>query len=657
MKQINVAFCVNNAYVEKVAVVITSMLENNRENYFHFYIFSSDLSEDSIKYLNKLKSRYKNFEASRVEVPVDLFKSLKLNIDYISIETYYRYAISDLLPDLDKILYIDADLIINKDINIFYDTDIADYYLAGVEDAFIKSENYKPEIGLSTDDIYINAGVLLMNLQKLRQDCICKKFIEATEGLWDKIKYQDQDIINIVCKGKIKQVDSIYNFARENIMAEPNRQKEACIIHYTGKKKPWLKKKIKIGHVLQFWNWEKYFYADKQWKKYADLTAKIMQSKIKVGLIIDEFFGGAGTAFGGYGFLARKYIAKYIPNDDIQIDVLLGKSKWKFFPQKFHVDNVDLYRLPRQKKLAERFLQKHNYDIYLSIELTSDFVLKHETDENKKLILWIQDPRPKSAWDNVIDTMQSIKDPCFFNQKIYDKVHEWAKKNRVSFISQGYSLNPLAMELYNLPQTVPVQYLPNPVDVDFDFKFDIKKKKKQVIFLGRLEAQKRCWLFCEVAKRMPEYEFFVLGQFFRHQEDNRRMLDPYMDGSIKNLHFVGHVDGDDKKRLIKESRVLLSTAVWEGIPISWLEALSYGTVLVSDLERENLAGRFGTFVGAVEGDGFDMVDKFIKPLKEMMENDELYEQKASAAIDYVRQTHNIERFTNDLREVILEEVK
>ncbi|MBR1601109.1 MAG: glycosyltransferase, partial [Alphaproteobacteria bacterium] len=656
MKQINVAFCVNNAYVEKVAVVITSMLENNRENYFHFYIFSSDLSEDSIKYLNKLKSRYKNFEASRVEVPVDLFKSLKLNIDYISIETYYRYAISDLLPDLDKILYIDADLIINKDINIFYDTDIADYYLAGVEDAFIKSENYKPEIGLSTDDIYINAGVLLMNLQKLRQDCICKKFIEATEGLWDKIKYQDQDIINIVCKGKIKQVDSIYNFARENIMAEPNRQKEACIIHYTGKKKPWLKKKIKIGHVLQFWNWEKYFYADKQWKKYADLTAKIMQSKIKVGLIIDEFFGGAGTAFGGYGFLARKYIAKYIPNDDIQIDVLLGKSKWKFFPQKFHVDNVDLYRLPRQKKLAERFLQKHNYDIYLSIELTSDFVLKHETDENKKLILWIQDPRPKSAWDNVIDTMQSIKDPCFFNQKIYDKVHEWAKKNRVSFISQGYSLNPLAMELYNLPQTVPVQYLPNPVDVDFDFKFDIKKKKKQVIFLGRLEAQKRCWLFCEVAKRMPEYEFFVLGQFFRHQEDNRRMLDPYMDGSIKNLHFVGHVDGDDKKRLIKESRVLLSTAVWEGIPISWLEALSYGTVLVSDLERENLAGRFGTFVGAVEGDGFDMVDKFIKPLKEMMENDELYEQKASAAIDYVRQTHNIERFTNDLREVILEEV-
>ena len=43
-------------------------------------------------------------------------------------------------------------------------------------------------------------------------------------------------------------------------------------------------------------------------------------------MIIDEFFGGAGTAYGGYGFLARRLIAKYIPNDLIQIDVLLGRS-------------------------------------------------------------------------------------------------------------------------------------------------------------------------------------------------------------------------------------------------------------------------------------------------------------------------------------------
>jgi glycosyltransferase involved in cell wall biosynthesis len=172
-----------------------------------------------------------------------------------------------------------------------------------------------------------------------------------------------------------------------------------------------------------------------------------------------------------------------------------------------------------------------------------------------------------------------------------------------------------------------------------------------------LEAQKRAWLFCEVAKRMPEYDFYVLGQFFRHLDDNHRMLDKYMTGEIKNLHFVGHVDGDKKKKILKESRILLSTAIWEGIPISWLECLSYGTLLVSDLERENLAQRFGINVGEILGDGFDKVEQFIPAITELMENDELYTQKALAAVSYIRETHSIERFVHDMRHVILEEVK
>ena len=59
--------------------------------------------------------------------------------------------------------------------------------------------------------------------------------------------------------------------------------------------------------------------------KYKDSNMK--KNKIKVGLIIDEYFGAANTAFGGYGFLARRYIAKYLPNENIEIDVLLGKSQ------------------------------------------------------------------------------------------------------------------------------------------------------------------------------------------------------------------------------------------------------------------------------------------------------------------------------------------
>ena len=90
-------------------------------------------------------------------------------------------------------------------------------------------------------------------------------------------------------------------------------------------------------------------------------------SKIKVGLIVDEFFGGAETAYGGFGCLARKYIAKYIPNEDITIDVLLGKGKNIFSAQHWVVDNVDVYRLPRNAVMASLWLLEKKYDVYLSI--------------------------------------------------------------------------------------------------------------------------------------------------------------------------------------------------------------------------------------------------------------------------------------------------
>ncbi len=640
METINLAFCIDENYVRQAGVALVSLLQNNPVAHFQVFVFSSGLSEKGQNKLLKLKRRFKNVSIRFVTVDETAVDNFDLTIDYISKETFFRYFIPDLLPNVDKILYLDADVMVRGDITPLWRTDVSDYYLAGCADRFIEKGNYKTEIGLKPEETYINAGVLLMNLSAMRRAGIGARLVAVTEELRGKIKYQDQDALNIVCRGKIKVCDIIYNFAMANFHSHKKMAPKAVIVHFTGSKKPWLKGKVRLKS---------------QWQKYAKIADDLMNRKIRVGLLIDEFFGGAGTAYGGYGFLARKYIAKYLPDEDIQVDVLLGRCKNWFFSKKFHEDDVDLYRLPKKRFFGERWLKRKQYDIYLSIELTTDWVLKHETNPQKRLILWIQDPRPKSAWENIINTMTSIKDPCFFAPHVYQTVHDWASADRVKFISQGTTLNPLALELYDLPQETPIQCVPNPIEQDMDFRLDVAHKKKQVVFLGRLEAQKRCWLFCEVAKRMPEYEFYVIGQFFRHKDENQKMLAPYMQGDIPNLHFVGHADGAQKKQLLQESRILLSTAIWEGIPISWLEALSYGTVLVSALEREGLVAKFGCYVGEILGDGFDGVDKFIPAIRTLMENDELYLKKAQAAIDYVREYHTVKRFQKDIKAVVMEE--
>lgn len=642
MAHMNVAFCVNEGYCSYVAVVLISILENHQKDFFDFYVFSSDFSKRSEEKLNKLHLKYKNYAIHVVDVDASRFKDLKLNIDYISLETYYRYIIADVLPDLDKILYLDADLIVSGNIRSFYEMDLGGAYFAGVQDLWLTSMHYEQEIGTSN---YINAGVLLMNLRQMREDHLAETLIATTIQLKDKIKYQDQDVLNIVAANKIISVDSIYNFTTHNIKREKSKRKDARILHFTGALKPW--------HQTEWATKRKKMHTI--WQKYQKMTERLLARKIKVGLLIDEFFGGAGTAFGGYGFLARKYIAKYIPNEDIQIDVLLGRGRRnRFFAKKYHVDDVDLYHLPRRAFASRLWLKKQKYDLYLSIELTFDWVLENEPDLNKKMILWIQDPRPKYEWDE-INTVKLFKETNYYNQRIYDMVHNWNKQGRIQFISQGYFLNPKAKDLYQLPENTSIQYLPNPVDIDEKFDVVTYPKKKSIIFLGRIESVKRGWLFCEIAKQLPEYEFYVLGQTFREKEKNNSVMAQYQ--NVPNLHFMGHVDGEEKIQYLKDAKILVNTSIHEALPVSFLEALAYGVCLVSNRNPEELTQKFGIWTGQINGDGFEYVSLYVDAVKRLMTDETLRKKLSVEGRAYVEQVHNVQTFTKDLIATIYENIK
>jgi len=384
-----------------------------------------------------------------------------------------------------------------------------------------------------------------------------------------------------------------------------------------------------------------------------NLTTKGEKPKIKIALIVDEYFGALGTAYGGYGFLARRYISKYLPDNEIEIEVLLGKGKYNFKSEENVVDGINVYKLPRRKWFASQWLSKKGYSIYLSIELTYSYVLECEKDTDKKLILWIQDPRPQYEWDE-INTVKLFPEPSYYNQKIYDLVHEWYKRGRVKFVTQGHFLNEKAIDLYDLDCNVEIEYLPNPIDIDPNYIYSYKNKENIIIFLGRIESVKRGWLFCEIAKKMPQYQFYVLGKTFRDDGENSKIIQPYLE--LPNLHFAGHVDGEVKASYLKRAKILINTSIHEALPISFLEALSYGVLIVSNRNPENLTEKFGVHVGDVLGDGFDKVDLYCSAVNKLMNNDILQKQLAVKAIQYINKVHTVERFVKNTRKIILEEV-
>ena len=199
-------------------------MENNKNEKIRFYVIGKDITEENKTKINLLKKSYVNFEIEYIVPDVTLFDDLNLNIEYITVETYFRYIIADLVPSIDKCLFLVADLVINGTLKEFYDTDIKDYYCAGVEDIFINKIGYKKEISFDSSDLYINAGMLLMNLEKIRKENMVEKLFLNNQDRKEKIRFQDQDIINITFKYKILAVDSVYNFTGENVRREKSKR-------------------------------------------------------------------------------------------------------------------------------------------------------------------------------------------------------------------------------------------------------------------------------------------------------------------------------------------------------------------------------------------------------------------------------------------------
>ena len=126
---------------------------------------------------------------------------------------------------------------------------------------------------------------------------------------------------------------------------------------------------------------------------------------------------------------------------------------------------------------------------------------------------------------------------------------------------------------------------------------------------------------------------------------------------IKNLHFTGHVEGEEKFNYIKEAKILVNTSIHEALPVTFLEALACGTLLVSCQNPEELTEKFGVYTGPVLGDGFDKIDLFVEAIRSLMENEEKRQALSIAGYEYVKQVHNVPDFIRNTRELIRREAR
>jgi lipopolysaccharide biosynthesis glycosyltransferase len=183
---------------------------------------------------------------------------------HVSSATYLRFMLPDLLPSLRRVIYLDADVVVQRDIGDLWRASLGGCPIAGVRDFPIIAEYDRQErVGedhlarhfrevLSIDpETYINAGVLVLDLHRLRVESFGAHGIAISRDRHRELIWGDQDVINIAFNGRKTLLDSRWNFIpalderkllslRSGLRDEALRQREKPFItHYAGRNKPW----------------------------------------------------------------------------------------------------------------------------------------------------------------------------------------------------------------------------------------------------------------------------------------------------------------------------------------------------------------------------------------------------------------------------------
>jgi lipopolysaccharide biosynthesis glycosyltransferase len=183
---------------------------------------------------------------------------------HVSSATYLRFMLPDLLRSLRRVIYLDADVVVHRDIGDLWRTPLGGHPIAGVRDFPIIAENdrqeragegrlvrYFREVLHIDPETYVNAGVLLLDLHRLRLDSFGARGLAISRDRHSELKWGDQDVINIEFDGRKNLLDSRWNFIpalderklqslRPGLRVEALRQREGPFItHHAGPNKPW----------------------------------------------------------------------------------------------------------------------------------------------------------------------------------------------------------------------------------------------------------------------------------------------------------------------------------------------------------------------------------------------------------------------------------
>ncbi len=233
-KNITIVSTIDRKYLMPFTVMLTSLLENSRLTIQKYYLLTTYVPDNELlSIISFFKTRYST-EIVHIYADVTVLKNAYIS-NHISIATYIRLLLGDLLPlDIEKVLFLDADLVVLGDISELQKYSEETQTIHAVDHMYTCQQfRTLRRIGFLSSR-YFNAGVMIMNLSYIRTNKMSCKFIETMSKFESKLAFWDQDVLNINYQDSWGELPLCYN-----AYGVTKRMPGMKIIHFTGSSKPW----------------------------------------------------------------------------------------------------------------------------------------------------------------------------------------------------------------------------------------------------------------------------------------------------------------------------------------------------------------------------------------------------------------------------------
>lgn len=240
----NILVTLNRGYLYQLCVMLSSLAASNPDTDFDVYVMNASLTDD-------------DFKAVRQRIPAERFSLIDVKTgenefadapitDRYPREMYFRIFAAKYLPEsLDRILYLDPDIVVLGSVAELYNTDLEGYYYAAASHVkeVMRMIN-KIRLGMDEEGPYINSGVMLMNLKLLRT-------CQSEDEVYDYIRQNekllilpDQDVLSGLYSDRIYPLEPLrYNMTERlmvyHLLTPENVRNISAIVHYIGRNKPW----------------------------------------------------------------------------------------------------------------------------------------------------------------------------------------------------------------------------------------------------------------------------------------------------------------------------------------------------------------------------------------------------------------------------------